>query len=241
VLNRTWGTLQSTKSFLKTIPLESTFLEKQACYQRQKVLKARMMKKLPFVLIYSRILLAISILPLVFLQVTNYEIWIAVLLIAGLLSDIFDGIIARQQQVSSEKLRTWDSNADQLFWLIALGSIAFLRSEILLPLQPQVILILVLEGLTYLISYSRFKRTVATHSLLAKLWTLSLLTFLIEVLLFETSHSFSYCFWLALISRAEIIAILLLLKEWTTDVPSVWVVAKINRGEKVKKSKWFNS
>lgn len=199
------------------------------------------MKKLPFILIYSRILLSLVILVLAFLRPANYELWITGLLIVGLLSDILDGIIARQQQVSSEKLRTWDSNADQLFWLIALGVTVYLRFEVILTLLPQALFILLLEGLCYFISYFRFKRTVATHSLLAKLWTLSLLSFLIEVLVFESSTSFVYCFWLALISRVEIIAILLLLKKWTTDVPSVWVVAKINRGDKIKKSKWFNS
>jgi len=70
---------------------------------------------IPFLLIYSRILLGV-IIPIVLLLNIGYATQIASeLIIIGLLTDVFDGIIARIMGISSESLRVWDSNVDQFF------------------------------------------------------------------------------------------------------------------------------
>lgn len=199
------------------------------------------MKKIPFLLIYSRIVIALVIIFLAWLKVDNYSFIITILILVGLLTDIFDGIIARKLNVSTEKLRIWDSNVDMFFWLSVIASIFYLRFELVKPHILPISLLLILELLAYLISFIKFKRTIATHSLLAKLWTLTLLLFLIELILNSTSYTFVLCFVLGVISRVEIILIIATLKNWTTDVPSIFTVRKINNGQEIKKSKWFNS
>ncbi len=199
------------------------------------------MKKIPFLLIYSRILIAIIVIVLAILKPANYTPVIATLIITGLLTDVFDGIIARKLNVSSEKLRIWDSNVDQFFWLAVIGSIFYLRFEVVKPLLFTIGVLVFLELLAYLISYIKFKKTIATHSLLAKFWTLTLLTFLIELVLNASSSTYLFCFLVGVISRIEIILIILKLKNWATDIPSIFVVDKINKGIKIKKSKLFNS
>ena len=198
------------------------------------------MKHIPFILIFSRIVIAIIILGLIFINFDLRNIVIASLVILGLLTDIFDGIIARKLNVSSEKLRVWDSNVDQIFWLSVIVSAFYLNFSTVKPLALPIGILLVLEGLTYIISYVKFKKTIATHSILAKIWTLSLLTFLVELILYSTTNTFYVCFWLGVISRGEIILIILTLKEWTTDVPSLRSAHKLNRGEKIKRNKLFN-
>lgn len=42
------------------------------------------------------------------------------------------------------------------------------------------------------------------------------------------------------ISMLKILGIIVFLKDWTTDVPSIFAVRKLNRGIEPKKSKWFN-
>ena len=199
------------------------------------------MKKIPFILIYSRILIGLAIMLLAYSTPQNYRIIIATLMVVGLLTDIFDGIIARKLNVSSEKLRIWDSNVDQFFWIAIISSIFYLEFEVVKPLIWLISLIVGLELLAYLISYIKFKRTIATHSLMAKFWTLTLLTFLMELVLNGSSSTFLFCFWVGIISRLEIILIIIGLKNWATDIPSVFVVHKINKGIKIKKSKLFNS
>lgn len=167
---------------------------------------------------------------------------IVILLIVGVATDFFDGVLARKWNVSSEKLRVWDSNADQVFWLAAIFNIFYLNVEFITTQWMSIVIVLVLEFLAYLVSYIRFKKSVATHSLLAKLWTVTLLLFLIDLCLF---HSSTWVYWacitLGIVSRGEIIGILLLLKNWTTDVPSILYVKRINAGLPIKKNKWFNS
>lgn len=76
----------------------------------------------------------------------------------------------------------------------------------------------------------KFKRTIATHSYLAKFWTLTLLAFLIDLTLHSNSNlPFKICAAFGIISRIEIILIILGLKKWTTDVPSILSVGRINR------------
>lgn len=198
------------------------------------------MRAIPFLLIYARLFIGIIIPIFVAIPINNVEKVIVILMIIGLLTDVFDGIIARKLKVSSEKLRIWDSSVDQFFWLSIIGSVFYLRISIVLEIITPILLLIVLEVISYLISYVKFRKPVATHSILAKFWTLSMLAFLIEFTLYSSAQSFWICFVLGVVSRVEIMAILLLLKQWATDVPSIFAVGKMNRGEKVKKWKIFN-
>ncbi|MFT5723561.1 MAG: phosphatidylglycerophosphate synthase [Bacteroidia bacterium] len=71
--------------------------------------------KIPFGLIYLRIFIAVVIGVLAFNDWGFRDITIVILIGIGLLSDVFDGILARKWDISTDKLRIWDSNADQIF------------------------------------------------------------------------------------------------------------------------------
>ena len=75
------------------------------------------MKTIPFLLIFLRFLSAVTILYLGYFVGNQASIFIIILMYFGLLTDIFDGIIARNVGVSSEKLRRLDSQTDLIFWL----------------------------------------------------------------------------------------------------------------------------
>ena len=70
---------------------------------------------IPKGLILFRFLLAPVILALAYFIGENSKIIIVVLMYLGLISDIFDGIIARRQNSSTEKLRRLDSQTDMIF------------------------------------------------------------------------------------------------------------------------------
>jgi phosphatidylglycerophosphate synthase len=200
------------------------------------------MKNIPFLLIYSRILIAIIIAIITFLSLKNSDIIIVSLMTVGLFTDVFDGIIARKLNVSSENLRIWDSNVDQFFWMMVITSVFYLNFPFIRENYLPVAVIIGLEISAYIISYAKFNRPIATHSILAKLWTITLLAFLIDLTLHSDSNlPFEICAILGIISRVEIILIILGLEKWTTDVPSVLSVRKINKGLPVSKSKLFNS
>ena len=201
-----------------------------------------MIKKIPFLLIYSRILIGIVIGFIAFYEVKHHQLLIVILMAIALLTDIFDGIIARKLNVTSEKLRIWDSNVDLFFWLATIVSIFYLNFNFVWENGLWIGSIILLELLSYLISFIKFKKTIATHSILAKFWTITLLLFLIDLCLNGSSQvPFFICVGLGIISRIEILLIIVNLKKWTTDVPSIFVVKKINQGIPFKKNKLFNS
>ncbi len=199
------------------------------------------MKKIPFLLIFSRIILGVIVILLAIFQPLHSAAWIVAAMTTGLLTDVFDGIVARKLNVSSESLRIWDSNVDQFFWLAVVGSVFYLNVDFIKQHILWITLILVLEVFCYLYSYLKFKKTIATHSILAKIWTISLLVFLIDLVLHSESRiAFIICICLGIISRIEILLIIHRLLKWTTDVPSLFVVSKINKGIPFKKSTLFN-
>ncbi len=126
------------------------------------------MKNIPFLLIYSRILIGILIVILAIIQIDSYPIWIVSLMSLGLLTDVFDGILARKLNVSSQKLRIWDSNVDQFFWLAVISSIFILNINFVKSNILWLSLIVLFEIMAYVISYLKFKKSIATHSILAK-------------------------------------------------------------------------
>ncbi len=199
-------------------------------------------QRIPFYLVYSRIVSAGLFVPFCFIDFPQRDIVIVALMLAGIVSDFFDGVLARKWGVSSEKLRIWDSNADQMFWLSAIACIFYLNATFLKSNYVAIVWVIGLEALTYLVSYVRFKKPIATHSIMAKVWTASLLFFLIDLSLNHDSSWFYWiCIGLGILSRLEILLIIVSLKKWTTDVPSLLDVSKINRNIPIKKNKWFNS
>lgn len=200
------------------------------------------MRWLPYALIYSRIFLGLIIILIAFKQVNHHATWIVGIMIFALLTDVFDGIIARKIGLNAEKIRTHDSNVDVIFWILTLFSIFYLNATFLMENIVLISIVVGLELCTYIVGFFKFKRTVATHSLMAKAWTISLLIFLIDLTLTSSANiSFWICIILGIISRLEIISIILVLKKWTTDVPSLRAASRINKGLVVKKSKLFNS
>lgn len=199
------------------------------------------LNKIPIILIYSRLLIGISIIFLSSQHVQHYK-FIAILgLSIGLLTDVFDGIIARKLGISTEKLRRLDSNIDQIFYIsFAIATYIqcpdFFKSNALL-----LTLLFGFEGLTYLICFLKFKKEIATHSIGAKIWSLFLFATLIQIIFqCQSTLLFKCCFWIGIITRLEIIAIILILKKWTNDVPSFYHAIRLRNGKEIKRNKLFN-
>ncbi|EOR07787.1 CDP-alcohol phosphatidyltransferase family protein [Acinetobacter sp. ANC 3926] len=197
--------------------------------------------QIPTLLVYSRLLLGFLIVVVTLLRPSFYHLYTVVFLTLGLMSDIFDGIIARHLGVSDEKLRRLDSNIDQIFFICAIASI-YLQQPVFFKQYIWPILVLVLfEVAIYTVSFIKFRKEVATHSLGAKIWTLFLFSLLVQVTLTGQSQIlFWIVFWLGLLTRAEIIAIILVLKQWQNDVSSLKQALRIRKGLAVQNNRFFN-
>jgi CDP-diacylglycerol--glycerol-3-phosphate 3-phosphatidyltransferase len=185
--------------------------------------------------------MAAAIVLLAFSDSSFKQSIIITLMALGLLSDIFDGIIARRLGVSTETMRRLDSTIDQVFWIAVVASAVILSPGFFRANLVLVGLLVVTETLTYLISYLRFGKEVATHAISSKMWTLILFATLIELIATGTSSwLFLVCIVGGIVTRLEIIAILLLLRKWTNDVPSVYHAIRLRRGKAIRRNKMFN-
>lgn len=199
------------------------------------------MKKIPLYLIYSRLLFSVLILLLALLQYRFNREWIVALVITGLLTDVFDGIIARRLQVSTQQLRRLDSTVDQVFWFSVLGAACIICSRFFIQHYVQLLVIIGAEALTYVVCFVRFKKEVATHAIASKVWTLTLLATIIQITLTcQSEWLFQCCFYLGLATRLEILLILYIIKTWHNDVPSVYHAVLLRKGREIKRHKLFN-
>lgn len=197
--------------------------------------------QIPMALVLSRLVTGI-VLVVLSLLAPPYFNWIAIILISyGLLSDIFDGIIARQLNVSNEKLRRLDSSVDQVFFICTAVAAYIYAPSFFEDNWLKISLLLGAEALCYLVSFIKFRKEVATHSIGAKVWTLFLFATLVQVIAQgQSTLLFEICFWTGIASRAEIIAILLTLKKWANDVPSIVHAFQLRKERPIKRNKLFN-
>ena len=180
-------------------------------------------RHLPLALMYARLALGLVLLALAALQVPHFAALAVGLITAGLLTDVFDGIIARQLGVSTEKLRRLDSTIDQVFWAAVVGAAWVACPGFFAQHAAQLLTLLALEGLTYALCYLKFRKEVATHSWAAKAWVLVSFAALVQIIGSCASGPLFQCaFYLGVLSRLEIGAIILLLRQWANDVPTVW-------------------
>jgi phosphatidylglycerophosphate synthase len=199
------------------------------------------MKKLPILLIYSRIALGIIIIGLSLLKLEYYRTIIVMLIAAGLISDIFDGIIARRLGISTPKLRRMDSTVDQFFWLSVVAAAYIIDPDFFKTNLVQILILIGLEVICYIISFLKFRKEVATHAISSKIWTLVLFATLIQVI--AVNHSvvlFNICLYFGIVTRLEIMCIFFIIKNWTNDVPSVYHAVLIRKGKSIKRHKLFN-
>lgn len=199
------------------------------------------MKNIPIGLIYSRLLIGFIIVLLSILEVNHYSVFAITLLSIGLLTDLFDGIIARKLNISSEKLRRLDSSIDQVFFIsVAIATYIqcpdFFKTNFI-----KLAFLIGSEILIYLVSYLKFKKEIATHSIGAKIWTLFLFATLIEIMFAcDSVVLFEICLWVGLATRLEILVIVLTLKKWANDVPTLYHAIKLRKGLEIKRNKFFN-
>jgi phosphatidylglycerophosphate synthase len=186
---------------------------------------------IPLALIAFRAAL-IPLMPLAIVLYSNAAVpFVVAAMTLGIISDIFDGIIARRLHCDTDRLRRLDSQTDAVFWCAVLLSTAFCRPAWFIAQQYVIGTLLVFEALCYCVSFLRFKRETCTHSWLSKAWGISLCAAFSLLLL---GYPFAYrawdiCVFLGILSQMEVLLILCLLPRWQRDIPTVLHAWRIRR------------
>lgn len=180
-----------------------------------------MKRHLPFALTSLRLLLG----PLaLILAWTLAPRWLFLpLLVAGTLSDIFDGILARRYGVATPALRRYDSITDVIYYLFVLGALWCLCNETIRHSMPALAVILGTEAASIVVSAVKFGKYPATHSWLAKFYGLCLLGSLIALLAFGAGSEVVVGLAIvAAVANGEIILLHLVSRTPPVDVPSLF-------------------
>lgn len=200
------------------------------------------MKHIPMGLIAFRFLLAPAMFLLAYLYRTHVTGIIVVMLFLGLLSDIFDGIIARKQNVSSAKLRRLDSQVDMIFWLSAGIAAWMIWPDVIRANKTVIFALLAMEAACYVVSILKFGKETCSHAYLSKFWGITLLAAFTDLILNgNAGFLFFLCLGAGIVSHIDRILITLILPSWQHDIPSAWHAHRIRRCKPIRKFMMFNS
>lgn len=200
-----------------------------------------LINKLPLFLILSRIIIGIIIFLISFFNISDNRHIVFWLVIIGFLTDFFDGYIARLLSVSTQFLRRLDTIVDRVFWLSIFYASWILASDFLITRIYWIILVLGIEAINYLISFIRFRKEIATHAILSKIWAVTLLLGFCDLLLNGKSlYLFDVTILFGIISRIDTCLIMLILPKWDHDIPSFYHAIMIRKGKEIKRFKIFN-
>ena len=190
----------------------------------------RLLVHVPLALTAMRALLA----PFIVLLAIAWpsELMFGIFLFVALLSDVFDGVIARRLGVATPTLRRLDSIADSMFYLCAMFAAWHLHksevSEYLIPLA----VLLFLEVVRYVFDYAKFRREASYHMWSSKAWGLALFFCFLSLLSFgKGGWPVALAIYLGIAADLEGLAISVTLKKWRTDVPSVFHAIQLRRNE----------
>jgi phosphatidylglycerophosphate synthase len=178
-------------------------------------------KAIPWSLVFFRFLLGPA-LVLAARQPSVAGPWLGAMVVAGFLSDIYDGVFARRWNTVSSALRIADSAVDAFFYLGVLVAIVQRHGPAIRERLWLLAAVIALELLNCLCGFIKFHRMPSYHSYAAKLWGLLLATSAITLLSLDRGQ---WLITLALVwgiaCELEGLAMTALLPEWTHDVKTL--------------------
>jgi len=155
---------------------------------------------------------------------------LASIVVTALLSDIFDGVLARRWRCDTAAVRLFDSMADTVFYLCAAAALWIAQPRVW---QDNAILLgtlLSLEALRFGVDFVRFGKPASYHSWLAKSWGLVMALAIIAT--FGSSHAsrlLPLALWLGIATDLEGLAMSLILPIWRRDVKTLAAAWRIRR------------
>lgn len=161
--------------------------------------------------------------------------WLTAVVMAALISDIYDGVLARRFGTETPSLRVSDSIADTIFYLGAAGALWMLAPQAFRNNAYWFAWLFGLEGFRYLFDFVKYRKTASYHSYLAKSWGIVLAATMVGVFAFQAND------WLVRIAlgwgilvNLEGLAMSLTLPRWKNDVKTLAVAWHIRKSERQK-------
>lgn len=153
---------------------------------------------------------------------------LAALVVTALLSDIFDGVLARRWKCDSAGVRLFDSMADIVFYACCGIALWMRQPNLVRALAMPIGVVVGLEALCLAVALVKFGKPPSYHSYLAKAWGLVLAPALVTA--FITAHPLRWliaALFLGAMSTMEGIAISLIMPVWRQDVRTLAIAWRL--------------
>ena len=192
--------------------------------------------RIPSVLVGLRFMIA----PLLFFDALDGQIsiWFLPGYIIAVITDIFDGIIARHLKVSTAKLRQADSWADISLYVCIAASIWLIYPQVILDFRTPLLLAILLQLLLFTVSLIKFQKFPSFHTYTAKLWGIALLITTVALFGFNYSKTLWLAIALCSINSIEEIIMTLSLSEWQCDILSIFHILNSRSTEMIELDKY---
>jgi phosphatidylglycerophosphate synthase len=167
--------------------------------------------------------------------------WLGAIVVLALVSDIYDGILARRWDGETAALRMSDSTADTIFYLGVVWALWIREPGVLRENSWWLVGLFGIEGFRYGFDFWKFGKAASYHSYMAKAWGLLLAVSVVGVLSFG---GLRWLVWVAIVFgivvNAEGMAMSLMLPRWKNDVKTLgraWKLRKRMLAEETYESK----
>jgi phosphatidylglycerophosphate synthase len=164
--------------------------------------------------------------------------WLGAIVVVALLSDIYDGVLARRWGNETARLRVSDSVTDTFFYLGVLAALWIREPQVLRGNWQWLVTLLGFEAFRYGFDFWKFGKVASYHSYLSKSWGLLIAVAVIGVLSFG---GLRWLIWVALmfgvVVNAEGLAMSVMLPRWKNDVKTLgraWELRKRMLAEQIE-------
>lgn len=189
------------------------------------------MKKIPALLIAFRVILA----PIVACLLMRHQAGVAGwLYVAAVISDIYDGVIARRLGIATLRLRQADGFADIWLFVCLLFGLWNGYRALLPPLAWPFGTAMILQAVSWGFCWWRFGKMTSYHSLLAKLTALALLIGILVLLFTGNSLPLAIALWIFVLNLLEEMAMTAVLRRYHHDVWNLAAALRLRREESVR-------
>jgi len=192
-------------------------------------LTLRILRKVPNAISIARLCATPVLLATVVMDRVEVFKW---LLLACLLSDILDGLIARTFHLTSKLGATLDSTADMLTMCVGLIGVWVFQRPFVSGHYPEILLVMVFYSVEVIASLARYGKLSSFHTLLDRIAAYMAGIFVMSLFLW------GYYGWLFhltvivyIVGLSEEMALIYLLPEWRSDVGGICRVLRL-RGAK---------
>lgn len=159
--------------------------------------------------------------------------WLGAIVLAALLDDIFDGVLARRWKCDTPAIRSADSAADTIFYLGVAWALWIREPQTIQANWKLLVCLAILESCRHVFDLKKFGRMASYHSYLAKLWGLVMAIAVIGVLCFGgLSWLIKAAIALGIAADFEGLTMSVMLSNWQNDVKTLAAARRLQRASR---------